>query len=97
MLGEAKTALDRVLAERHFQDPERARLELQLATCEGSDWFWWFGDENPAEAVSDFEALYRRQLQQLYRLLGLRPPEYLTRPFTSSAGQAARGGVMKRN
>jgi alpha-amylase/alpha-mannosidase (GH57 family) len=97
MLAEAKLAYDRALRERDFGEEERARLELQLATCEGSDWFWWFGDENPAEAVSDFEALFRHQLQQLYGLLGMSPPDYLERPFTSSSGHAAHGGVMKRN
>ena len=38
--------------------------------CESSDWFWWFGDYNPADAVSQFDSLYRRQLVVLYRLLG---------------------------
>jgi alpha-amylase/alpha-mannosidase (GH57 family) len=97
ILAEAKLAYDRALREHHFGEQERARLELQLATCEGSDWFWWFGDENPAEAVSDFEALFRHQLQQLYGLLGMPPPAYLERPFTSSSGHAAHGGVMKKN
>jgi len=97
MLGEAKAVYDRALAERNWNQREREGLELQLAICEGSDWFWWFGDENPGDAVSDFEQLYRHQLQQLYKLLGERPPEYLSRPFTSSSGTAAHGGVMKKN
>jgi len=38
--------------------------QLQLAICEGSDWFWWwwFGDYNPADSVSDFESLFRMHL-----------------------------------
>lgn len=97
MLGAAKAAYDRALASRSWSEEERERLEMQLATCEGSDWFWWFGDDNPAEAVSDFERLYRLQLQQLYELLGEAPPEYLAHPFTTHAGTAEHGGVMKRN
>ena len=97
MLGEAKAAYDRALATRHWTPAERERLELQLATCEGSDWFWWFGDDNPAEAVVDFERLFRQQLRQLYEPLGERPPEYLSPPFTSRSGAAEHGGVMKRN
>ncbi len=97
MLGAAKAAYDRALASRIWSEAERERLELQLATCEGSDWFWWFGDDNPPEAVSDFERLYRLQLQQLYELLGEAPPEYLARPFTNRSGTAEHGGVMKRN
>lgn len=97
MLSAAKVAYDRALVTRTWSQAERERLELQLATCEGSDWFWWFGDDNPAEAVSDFERLYRLQLQQLYELLGETPPDYLFHPFTSRAGSAEHGGVMKRN
>lgn len=97
MLGEAKATYDRVLAEREIGPKERERLELQLATCEGSDWFWWFGDSNSAEAVSDFERLYRHQLQQLYELLGEKPPDYLDRPFTKGGGSPERGGVMKKS
>ena len=97
MLGAAKAAYDRALATRSWSEVERERLELQLAICEGSDWFWWFGDDNPAEAVSDFERLYRRQLQQLYELLGEPTPEYLSRPFTTRSGFAEHGGVMKRS
>ena len=41
---------------------QRAAAERQLALCESSDWFWWFGDYNPADAVSQFDRLYRRQL-----------------------------------
>jgi alpha-amylase/alpha-mannosidase (GH57 family) len=97
MLGEAKSVFDRVTGERPLEEKERERLDLQLATCEGSDWFWWFGDNNPAEAVSDFERLYRRQLQQLYELLGQEPPDYLDHPFTRGGGSPERGGVMKKS
>lgn len=97
MLGEAKAVYDRALAGRAWSDDERERLELQLATCEGSDWFWWFGDNNPAGAVSDFERLYRHQLRQLYKLLGEKAPAYLSQPFTGGTGKAEHGGVMKKN
>jgi len=97
MLGEAKAAYDRVTGRSQAGEKERARLALQLAICEGSDWFWWFGDNNPEEAVSDFERLYRRQLQQLYKLLGEKSPEYLEQAFTTGGGSPDRGGVMKKN
>ncbi len=48
-----------------------ARAEEQLAACEASDWFWWFGDYNPSEAVRDFDELFRPQLTSLYRALKL--------------------------
>jgi len=68
---------------------------MQLAACEGSDWFWWFGDYNPAQSVSDFERLFRLHLSNLYQLLGVEPPAYLSESFTRGTGTPERGGVMR--
>lgn len=95
MLGDAKRTFDRVMAKTRFSDEERFALERQLAVCEGSDWFWWFGDYNPAEAVRDFEYLYRLQLATLYEMLNEEPPEYLSHSFTRGGGNPASGGVMR--
>ncbi len=93
MLVEAKQAYDAAAARL---EPERlARATRQLAVCEGSDWFWWFGDENPAATVADFERLYRQHLTNLYQLIGVEPPEYLARAFSFGAGSPVLGGVMK--
>lgn len=93
-LIEAKHAFDRLAPGL---DPERrAAAERQLAVCEGSDWFWWFGDYNPADSVRDFDALYRHQLTSLYQLIGVAPPEALSRPISVGRGDPEGGGVMRR-
>lgn len=97
MLGAAKRAFDEAMASGRFRQDHSEALELQLATCEGSDWFWWFGDYNPSETVSDFERLYRRQLSHLYQMLGEDIPEYLSHVFARGSGDPLKGGVMKRN
>ncbi len=97
LLCEAKQAFDR--AARHPGNRcRRARGgRRQLALCESSDWFWWFGDYNPAESVSQFDRLYRRQLVTLYRLLGLDAPAVRSRaPVSTGAGAPEHGGVMRR-
>ena len=95
LLCDAKEAYDRVM--REMSDPERRVLAgRQLALCEGSDWFWWFGDYNPAEAVSQFDRLYRRQLLALYRALDLTPPGNLALPIATGGGMPEHGGVMRR-
>jgi alpha-amylase/alpha-mannosidase (GH57 family) len=97
MLGEAKQVYDKVVATERLSPEQRAAAELQLATCEGSDWFWWFGDYNPGATVSDFERLFRRQLTDLYRLLGETAPEYLSSVFAQGSGDPEMGGVMRKN
>lgn len=96
MLCDAKRAVDKAMASKPLSEEERARIEQQLAICEGSDWFWWFGDYNPAESVRDFERLYRLQLSHLYMLIGEKAPDYLSHSFTQGAGHPAAGGTMRR-
>ncbi|HVN43960.1 MAG TPA: glycoside hydrolase family 57 protein [Steroidobacteraceae bacterium] len=95
LLCDAKEAYDRVM--RETSDPlEQIGAGRLLALCESSDWFWWFGDYNPAEAVSQFDRLYRRQLLALYRRLEQAPPALLALPIASGGGQPEHGGVMRR-
>lgn len=95
LLCEAKRAFDAACASR--QDPAwREVVSRQLALCESSDWFWWFGDYNPPDAVAQFDRLYRRQLINLYRLLGLEPPAALAEVICAGGGEPEQGGVMRR-
>ena len=96
MLGDVKTAFDKALAGATLSETQIAQAQQQLGICEGSDWFWWFGDYNPGEAVSDFEKQYRLNLSNLYRLLGEEPPPYLALSFTQGNGSPAMGGAMRR-
>lgn len=97
LLCEAKQAYDEVMASGHLDEAERERAGLQLAACEASDWYWWFGDYNPAAAVRDFDELFRHQLTSLYRALGLTPPAHLQQPISVGHGNPEAGGVMRRS
>ncbi len=96
MLGEAKRSYDKVIASGRLDESHRQRAERQLAICEGSDWFWWFGDYNSAESVSDFESLYRMHLSNLYQILGEEPPAYLSEIFAHGSGAPVLGGAMRK-
>jgi len=96
LLCEAKVAFDEVIASRVLDPARVAAAERQLALCESSDWFWWFGDYNPPDAVSQFDRLFRRQLVVLYRLLNLAAPESLARALATGQGKPEHGGVMRR-
>jgi alpha-amylase/alpha-mannosidase (GH57 family) len=96
LLCEAKLAFDRVMLAGTLDTEQRDAASRQLALCESSDWFWWFGDYNPAEAVSQFDRLYRRQLMNLYQLLGMEAPASLAQPISAGGGTAEHGGVMRR-
>ena len=54
---------------------EQAREELLIA--EGSDWFWWYGDDHSSDHDAEFDDLFRRHLRNVYRLLHKPVPEEL--------------------
>ncbi len=95
MLCEAKQSVDQALAAGDLNDERRGKILEQLALCEGSDWFWWFGDYNPGETVSDFERLFRQHLGNLYQLIGKPEPEQLAQVLSRGTGAPAHGGVMR--
>ena len=95
LLCEAKRAFDAVVAAGKLTPEHYELAARQLGICEGSDWFWWFGDYNPAEAVSTFEHLFRVHLSNLYQLIGKEPPESLTQVISHGSGSPVQGGVMR--
>ncbi len=97
LLCEAKQAYDLVMASGRLDETACRAAEAQLAVCEGSDWFWWFGDYNPREAVERFDALYRANLARLYRLLQLAEPSQLAEPLSHGGGSPEGGGAMRRS
>lgn len=97
MLVDAKHVFDKVTADGSLTTDQLEAAQRQLAICEGSDWFWWFGDYNPSGTVQDFDRLYRLHLSNLYRLLHQEPPEYMAHSFShgSEGSTAAAGGTMR--
>ncbi len=98
LLCTAKQSYDMVLASGRLSPEETAMASRQLAICESSDWFWWFGDYNPAAAVASFDGLFRRNLAQLYRCLKIEPPAQLTQAisFGTDSHDTDGGGTMRR-
>ncbi|MCW8982668.1 MAG: glycoside hydrolase family 57 protein [Gammaproteobacteria bacterium] len=97
LLVQAKQQWDEVIASGNLTKAQIEAVTRQLAICEGSDWFWWFGDYNPSGSVSDFDRLYRRQLMGLYQLMGVDAPEILNSPISEGGGDAENSGTMRRN
>jgi len=95
ILGDVKRVYDDVCMNKEFDFDRRGLIDRQLAACEGSDWFWWFGDYNPAQTVSDFEQLFRTHLANLYQMLSQEPPQYLTQTIAHGSGTPLRGGVIR--
>jgi len=97
LLVEAKRCFDDQVSSGKLSDEEIAAAEKQLAICEGSDWFWWFGDYNPSATVSQFDQLYRMHLANLYQMINVEAPSNLTDIISRGGGQPSHGGVMRHS
>jgi alpha-amylase/alpha-mannosidase (GH57 family) len=80
-----------LLAARRAYDenpgaPEHARKLAfeELLIAEGSDWNWWYGPEHGSDNREEFDQLYRDHLSNVYRALGLEPPEALSHSILRS-------------
>jgi alpha-amylase/alpha-mannosidase (GH57 family) len=66
----------------HPSSLDRAWEELYIA--EGSDWFWWYGDDHSCAQDALFDQLFRKHLENVYRLLGDPVPAELSRAIKKS-------------
>ncbi|HEY66139.1 MAG TPA: hypothetical protein G4O02_16385 [Caldilineae bacterium] len=56
-----------------------------LYMAEGSDWFWWFGEDQDSGNDDEFDDLFRIHLKNVYRGLGAEPPAILDRHIVPHA------------
>jgi len=92
----AKQSYDQVMASKKLPSEIQEKASKQLAICEGSDWFWWFGDYNASDSVRDFDLLFRSQLKRLYEILDEPMPDYLNQPISVGGGNSENAGTMQR-
>jgi alpha-amylase/alpha-mannosidase (GH57 family) len=74
-LSDARAAFDERSPAVPAEARDRALEELLIA--EGSDWFWWYGDDHSSDHDADFDDLFRRHLRNAYAALGAPIPEEL--------------------
>jgi alpha-amylase/alpha-mannosidase (GH57 family) len=53
----------------------------EMFIAEGSDWFWWFGDDHSSSQDALFDQLFRKHLQNVYTRLETIPPNILKHPI----------------
>ena len=67
-----------------------------LLLAEGSDWFWWLGDDNPTELAPLYDEIFRRHLSDACAQAGVVPPLNLDLPLKKFEGpQGRESGVSE--
>ncbi len=79
LLGQTRA---RLLELASNLQPEQAQAAWQeLYAAEGSDWFWWYGDDFDTDFKPEFDRLFRTHLRNVWTYMGLPPPEQLNQPI----------------
>jgi alpha-amylase/alpha-mannosidase (GH57 family) len=73
-LGDARDAVE---GSPEVDEAARARAREEVLIAEGSDWFWWYGDDHSSDHDMEFDDLFRRHLRNVYRLLNKPTPDEL--------------------
>ncbi len=68
----------RTLVGRTGSDPP------SMVLAEGSDWFWWLGDDNPTPLASLYDKIFRHHLADACVQAGVTPPTSLDHPIKVS-------------
>lgn len=81
-LKKTRSLLEKAPASTPSLTPEKRDLAWEeIYIAEGSDWFWWFGDDFHSDNDEEFDRLFRLHLSNVHLILGAEVPEYLKTPI----------------
>jgi hypothetical protein len=58
-----------------------ATARRHLYAAEGSDWFWWYGEDFSTELAVEFDSLFRGHVARAAMLVGAQPPREAIEPI----------------
>ena len=80
-LYRARQDLHRAERSGEVSEEALARAFESMLFAQGSDWFWWFGDDQDSGDDPYFDRAFREHLRQVYEALGEEPPSFLAVPI----------------
>ncbi|EEP60653.1 glycoside hydrolase family 57 protein [Sulfurihydrogenibium yellowstonense] len=89
---EKNTAWEYLSETRNFLESEKENDLYKKAIeyiyiAEGSDWFWWYGDDHFTIYADKFDLLFRSNLMKVYDVFGKKPPAKLSKPIKQTFKQ----------
>jgi hypothetical protein len=83
-LGRVRAALAAAEADGSVPPDRIERARAHLHAAEGSDWYWWYGEDFTTELAAEFDALFRGHVVRAALLLGVPPPAEALEPIKRS-------------
>jgi alpha-amylase/alpha-mannosidase (GH57 family) len=84
LLAAARKKLVEYTARSSPEDTAATRAWQEIYMAEGSDWFWWYGDDHSSATDVEFDKLFRMHLMRVYELIGVKAPPELFKPIPSA-------------
>lgn len=76
-----KTAADTGAVWDKLDVDKRKALQETMHIAQGSDWFWWYGDDHFSVQAPEYDSLFRTRLIDAYNIAGLDAPEEFYTPI----------------
>jgi hypothetical protein len=93
-LGRAREAVEGARAAGAPADKVEHALQ-HLRAAEGSDWYWWYGEDFATENAAEFDALFRGHVLRASELLDLAPPAEALQPIKPTGRGALEAKAMR--
>ncbi len=87
-LYKTRDELKRFIQKENIENKKLNKAWEELYIAEGSDWFWWFGDDHNSGEDDMYDFLFREHLMNVYRYVEKPIPEYLKIPIIAPEKEA---------
>jgi len=67
--------------KNNISPEKRNEIEKEIHVAQGSDWFWWYGDDHYTEQADTLDYLFRKHIINIYKKLSIDPPDELFIPI----------------
>lgn len=82
MLGQVRELVAGHERAKDVPAPQLDEARRHLLAAEGSDWFWWYGDDFQTQTAAAFDGLFRQRLLKALELVGEPPLDRLLSPLS---------------
>ncbi len=80
-LGHARDSVAAAEEARQIAPEALAAARRHIYAAEGSDWFWWYGEDFSTELAVEFDSLFRGHVARAAMLAGAAPPREALEPI----------------
>ncbi|MBL7997573.1 MAG: glycoside hydrolase [Candidatus Kapabacteria bacterium] len=99
---EKNAAWDELRKARKLIDSRRVTHAIwkeameHIYIAEGSDWFWWYGDDHSADSRHIFDEIFRYHLRAVYELFDEKIPAVLKKPMMKNTSGDSSFSAMHK-